>query len=240
MTQKILFPMEYMKITTGVNEASHLGSNAIDNAGKYSGIENVFSPFTGTIKRIYEYGHTVWLESNEPVEFADGTVDFAVCSFTHDNIVSDLSVGQVIQQKKVFYQEGTAGQATGNHLHLEVGKGKFTGNGWYKNKYGKWVINNSYVPWNAFFTQNDTVIINGYGYPWKRSEEMVDETVLALIYRTVCGTEITEYGKTNRLNKQTAKQALAEIRSSDLAKKHFVEVQSAKKMVNDNLIVEMR
>lgn len=166
--QKILFPMDYMKITTGINEASHAGSNAIDSAGKDLGTENVFAPFTGTIRRIYDYGHTVWLESNEPVEFADGTKDFVVCSFTHDNIVSDLSVGQVIQQGQVFYQEGTAGQARGNHLHLEVGKGKFTGNGWYKNEEGNWVINNSYIPYNAFFL-NGTKVINGYGYPWKEA-----------------------------------------------------------------------
>jgi hypothetical protein len=172
MTQKILFPMEYMNITTGINEASHVGSNAIDCAGSDAGIDYVNAPFKGVIKKIYPFGHTVWLESLEPVEFADGTIDYATASFTHDNIVTDLSVGQVVQQWQIFYQEGTAGNATGNHIHLEIGRGRFTGTGWYQNANGNWVINNSYIPYNAFFLR-DTIVINGRNYPWKKETNNV-------------------------------------------------------------------
>jgi hypothetical protein len=164
--QKILFPMQYMRITTGINEMSHKGSNALDIAGKDTGIESAWAPFTGTVKKIYALGHTVWLQSNDPVIFADGTVDFATVSMTHDNIVSDLKVGQVIQQGQLFYQEGTS-NASGNHIHLEIGKGKFTGTGWYMNAQGNWVINNSYVPYKAFWLDK-TNVINGYNYPWKK------------------------------------------------------------------------
>lgn len=175
MPQKIIFPMQYLRITTGINELSHKGSNAIDVAGKDTGIDNAFAPFTGTIKRIYALGNTVWLESNAPVEFADGTVDYATVSFTHDSIVSDLSVGQVVQQGQIFYQEGTA-NASGAHIHLEVGRGKFTGKGWFKNAQGNWVINGSYEPWRAFWLTVDTIILNGYNYPWKLEEEMKPDT----------------------------------------------------------------
>ena len=187
MPQKILFPMEYMNITTGVNEASHIGSNAIDCAGSDSGIDYVNAPFTGVIKKIWANGNTVWLESLEPVEYADGTIDFATASFTHDNNVSDLKVGQVIQQWQIFYQEGTAGNANGNHIHLEVGRGKFSGTGWHLVG-GNWVINNSYLPYNAFFLKDETIVINGHGYPWRKVTQGgnnmagIDATDLTAIY----------------------------------------------------------
>lgn len=168
--EKILFPMKYMRLTTGVNMLSHLGSNAIDIAGKDTSKENAFAPFTGTIKKVYKNGNTVWIQSNSPVQYADGTVDFATASFTHDNDVSNLWVGKVINQGEVFYQEGTA-NAVGAHIHLEIGRGKFTGAGWYQNKYGNWVISNSYEPWKAFWLKTDTIVLNSMNYPWKWDKE---------------------------------------------------------------------
>ena len=50
-----MFPMEYMNITQGVNGSfSHSGTNAIDIAGKDSGIDTAYAPFTGVVKRIYQ------------------------------------------------------------------------------------------------------------------------------------------------------------------------------------------
>lgn len=165
MAEKILFPMKDMRLTTGVNMLSHKGSNAIDIAGKDTGIQRAFAPFTGVIKRIYKLGNTVWIESVDKVEYADGRVDFATANFTHDNSVSELRVGQVIPQGTYFYDEGT-NNASGAHIHLEIGVGKFTGTGWHQNSYGNWVINNSIEPWKAFWLK-DVNVIEGMGYPWK-------------------------------------------------------------------------
>lgn len=161
--------MQYLNITQGVGEGTHVDSNAIDSAGLNGGIENVYAPYDGVIKKIY--GTTVWLESLEPVEWADGSVDFATSMYVHDNSVADLFVGKVIRQGEAFYQEGTAGQATGNHCHMEIGRGKFTGSGWYLNSGGYWTLNNTEQPWKAFFL-NGTIVINGYGYPWKEAQTM--------------------------------------------------------------------
>jgi len=174
--ESILFPMTTMRITTGVNMLSHKGSNAIDIAGKDTGSERAFAPFTGTIKRIYTVGNTVWLESNNKVKFADAREDYAVVSFTHDSNVKDLKVGQVFKQGQYFYDEGTA-NASANHIHLEVGIGKFTGNGWHKNSYGNLVINNSIEPWKAFWLK-DVNVINGLNYPWKAYKEEVKKTMV--------------------------------------------------------------
>lgn len=161
--------MKYLNITQGVGEGTHVDSNAIDSAGLDKGIENVYAPYDGVIKKIY--GSSVWIESLEPVEWADGSIEFATSFYTHDNDVRDLFVGKVIRQGEAFYQEGTAGQATGNHVHMEIARGKFTGSGWYQNAAGYWTINNTEQPWKGYFL-NDTIVINGYGYPWKEAKKM--------------------------------------------------------------------
>lgn len=189
-----IFPMAYLNITQGMEEGSHIGSFAIDIAGKGRGIEPAFAPFTGTIKKKWPNGNTIWLESNLPVEWADGNVDYMTVSMTHDNNIDNLHVGQVIQQGVNFYSEGTAGIATGNHIHLGVGRGKFTGTGWYQNKYGYWVINNEVRPYDALFLSG-TEVINGKGYPWKsKGEDMTAITREQVLwhYRLISGNEPTE------------------------------------------------
>jgi len=168
-----IFPMKYLNITQGHRGGTHKAGFPIDIAGKDTGIDDVFAPFDGMIKKMYEpnkahLGHTVWLESLAPVTYADGTVDFATIMLTHDNAVTDLRVGQIVKQGQVFYQEGTAGFATGNHVHLEVARGKMAGIGWQQVN-GSWIITNPYEPHKMFFL-SDTIIINGFGYPWKELE----------------------------------------------------------------------
>jgi len=165
-----IFPMKYLNITQGHRGGTHKAGFPIDIAGKDTGIDDVFAPFDGMINKIFEpnnsaLGHTVWLESLAPVTYADGTVDFATVMLTHDNAVTDLRVGQIVKQGQVFYQEGTAGFATGNHVHLEVARGKMAGLGWQQVN-GSWIITNPYEPHKMFFL-SDTIIINGFGYPWK-------------------------------------------------------------------------
>ena len=190
----IVFPMAVMNITTPMNVGTHVNSYAIDIAGRDKNIESAFAPFTGTIKKKWDNGNSIWLESNSPVLFADGSVDYAVVMMTHDNSIKDLFVGQVMHQGVNFYQEGTAGQASGNHIHLGIGKGKFQGSGWYQNKEGYWVINNQIKPYEAFYLSG-TEVINGAGYPWKSIEggNMPDyfgsKEELAWSYRDIYGSE---------------------------------------------------
>ena len=167
-TENAMFPMEYLNISQGVNDGySHSGRLAIDIYGRDTGQDAFYAPFTGTIKKTYGTDHVVWLESNEPVQFADGTVDYMTIMCMHDNDISDLYVGKVISQGEHFLTEGTAGNATGNHIHIECGRGQFTGSGWYQNSYGKWCINNGVMPYDALFLSSSTQVINGYGYNWR-------------------------------------------------------------------------
>lgn len=174
--EKATFLMDYLNVSQNAdNDFSHKGNKALDLSGKDSGIDNLKAPFTGTIKRIYSNSNAVWLESNEKVKYADGTIDYMIILTMHDNDVSNLYVGKVIKQGEVYFEEGTRGYATGNHIHLSVGRGKFTGNGWYKNSYGNWCINNQYDVHKALFLSDKTVIRNSGNYNWIKTKELNEE-----------------------------------------------------------------
>ena len=168
--EKAVFGMDTLNVTQGMNNSfSHKGVLAIDVAGKDGGIESIRAPFTGTIKRIYQ-GYVVWLESKNKVKYADGTEDYMTVMLMHDNNTSDLKVGQVIKQGQIFFQEGTKGYATGNHIHLACGKGKFSGTGWYQNSSKQWCINNQYDITKALFVLNSCKIKNAGGYNWSKTD----------------------------------------------------------------------
>lgn len=195
--EKAVFMMDYLNITQKANnEFSHKGDKAIDIAGKDGGIDNFKAPFTGVIKKIYEEDNTVWLESKDKVRYADGTIDYMTIFTTHDNDISNLKVGNTIKQGEIYYQEGARGKATGNHIHLAVGKGKFTGSGWYQNKYGVWVINNQYDVHKALFLLDTVKIINDGGYNWIKTN-VLKETVNnnEIIHTVVKGDNLTKIAK---------------------------------------------
>lgn len=175
--EKPIFPSKYLRITQGYNEGTHKDSYAIDNAGKDSGISDIYAPFTGIIKKIYTNdANEVWLESIDKVEYPDGTVDYLTVMFAHDNDVSNLFVGKRIKQGEVFYQEGTKGNVTGNHCHIECGRGKFNGTGWHKNNSGYWSINNSKKPEECFWL-DDSITVLSSRYQFKKiSTKKVDKT----------------------------------------------------------------
>lgn len=121
-----LYPSTTLRITQKAWEKySHGEQNAIDLTTLN---KRVFAPFTGTVVRIdtsFASCNAVWVESNEPVLYADGTVDYMTVIFMHDNYVRDLSVGQVVMQGEYFYDMGTAGNASGSHVHVAVIRGRY-------------------------------------------------------------------------------------------------------------------
>lgn len=166
--EKAIFPMKYLNISQGMNGSySHKGTMQLDLTGSGTGIDDVFAPYTGIIKKIYPSSNAIWLESINPVKYADGTEDYMTILFIHDNDISNLYVGKVIKQGEIFYQEGTKGNATGNHIQINVGRGKFTDTGWHANEYGNWEIDNEIDPTKALWLKKDTIIKNDGGYNWK-------------------------------------------------------------------------
>lgn len=167
--EKPLYPSKYMRITQGYGTGSHIDSYAIDEACIDQGISTLNAPFTGIIKKIYPTdANEVWLESVEPVEYPDGTIDYMTIMLAHSNDVSNLFVGKKINRGEPFYSEGTKGQTTGNHCHLECGKGKFTGAGWSKNTSGNYSINNKKKPEECLWIDENTTILDKKGLNFKR------------------------------------------------------------------------
>lgn len=170
--EKPLYPSSYMRITQGYMMGTHLDSYAIDDAGKDTTISGMKAPFTGIIKKIYKIdANEVWLESVDKVLYPDGTNDYMTILFCHDNNVDDLFIGKKINKGEEFYQEGSKGNATGNHCHIECAKGKFSGTGWHKNTSGFWSINNGKRPEECLWIDSSINIINNGGYQFRMIEE---------------------------------------------------------------------
>lgn len=172
--QKAILGVNNLNISQGYNGAySHKGGFAIDLISGTSNYVELRAPFDGIIKKVYtKTSNVVWLESLNKVKYANGIEDYMTIMTMHDNDVSDLYVGKTIKQGEVYYRSGTAGNVTGPHIHLEVGRGKFLKTGWYQNEYGKWNIYNNMRANDALFLPLNTTITYGYGYDWIRENEV--------------------------------------------------------------------
>lgn len=171
--EKAMYPSKIMRITQKDHEGTHAACWAVDEACENGNISSLFAPFTGKIKKIYaKDANEVWLESINPVLYADGTKDYMTIMFCHDNDVSDLYVGKIIKQGAIFYQEGTRGNATGNHCHFECGRGRFTDSGWHKDSAGYWSINNGKKVTECLFIDDTYKILNTKGYVFKNAKEL--------------------------------------------------------------------
>ena len=171
--EKAMYPSKIMRITQKDHEGTHAACWAVDEACENGNISSLFAPFTGKIKKIYaKDANEVWLESIDPVLYADGTKDYMTIMFCHDNDVSDLYVGKIIKQGAIFYQEGTRGNATGNHCHFECGRGRFTDSGWHKDSAGYWSINNGKKVTECLFIDDTYKILNAKGYVFKNAKEL--------------------------------------------------------------------
>lgn len=118
------------------------------------------------IKRIYGVGssgaNTIWLQSTSKVVFADNTEDYCTILVTHpnDDTLKPLKVGQTFKRKEKMFLEGKDGNATGNHFHISVAKGKFVPTGWKKNNLGAWCITGKPIkPEEAFFIDREFTTI---------------------------------------------------------------------------------
>lgn len=174
--EKAKFIMPTMNVTQGYDMGTHKGAFALDLAGEDAGIDWVLAPFTGTIKKVLSgsFGNWYWFESNEEVLCANGEITKLVAMFGHDNKVRH-NVGDVIKQGEHLCAEGRSGNATGNHCHLEIGKGEYVGT-WYKNANGVYMLYNAVKPNEYLCVPDDYVIKNNGGYEWKKESEVKEPT----------------------------------------------------------------
>lgn len=176
--ERARFPMEFLRVTQGPNTGSHAGSKAMDFGGKDTGCDVVYAPFTGRVARVRtNSSHETYFESLEPVEFADGTVDYMTVTLMHDNVL-DVRTGQVLHQGEKIGDEGGFGGGRPNrfgaHLHLEVSRGR---NIAYqvRNAQGTYCTPQQVDIWSALWLGMDVQVLDGAGYPWKKDTKEDDD-----------------------------------------------------------------
>lgn len=171
--QLLGFPMEYMNVTQGNNVGTHLGTNAMDNAGKDTGIDETIAPCDCHLVAYdtAQNGNAVFLQSDNKVLFRDGTVDYATFMFIHDNYIEDIKRVRNFKQGDTFGDEGTTGYATGNHSHIEVAKGKFT-HCYDRNAQGTYHLPNNVSADLAFVTDGTIIKNKGTFTNWTDSSHV--------------------------------------------------------------------
>lgn len=152
--------------------SSHEGTMAIDCYGKDQNQDPCYAPCT--MKCIYkdsfEHGNACFFESTSEVLLANGEKSIVSMLFIHDNDISDISINTPINQGALFFHEGTAGEASGNHVHIEVKKGKIPTDAshypYELNSKGRYMIPDPMHTWDAFYI-NYTSIGYAFNYNFK-------------------------------------------------------------------------
>lgn len=212
-----------MRITQNYNgSTSHYGHShgtpkdyPIDEGGSDGGRDPIYVPCDLIIHRIYGVGtsgvNTLWVESLGKVWMPSGKVDYISMQITHpnDSDLRRLKVGQIVKKGAILCYEGTDG-ANGNHIHLSVGRGKLSGNGWVKNSRGKWVLTTTggaLKPEDAFFVDPQfTKILGTAGISFKQLPTGGTKPAAAVTYKTTDNLKIrsgagTKYGVVGSLKK---------------------------------------
>lgn len=99
--------------------------------------------------------NTIWLTSTTACDLANGMHSVATLQFIHpnDDDLLKIKVGQIFKRGDKICREGNDG-ASGIHLHLAVGLGTITNDGWVQNTNGSWVLTTTggpIKPEDAFF-----------------------------------------------------------------------------------------
>lgn len=167
-----VFPSTHMRITQNpLGSFSHAGTKSTDQA--YSGNTKLYAPVD--LKCVKNNGATspggaTYFHTVEPVMTPSGLKHYTL-ALTHDNNASQWVVGKIYKQGEHIYTEGTAGQVTGRHVHIDVADGHVTTQ--YQNPQGNWDLTNS-VYLDTIMYINHTEIVqanqpgaNDYTFNWK-------------------------------------------------------------------------
>lgn len=161
----MLFPLEYMNISQGEGESfSH--DLAMDFLGWGANGRILNCPYYApcSCKCVAHFGssdNATW-ESLDKVHLPDGTLSKVTFCFNHDPLPP--AIGTILTQGDIIGHTGTAGYATGDHMHFNTAIGPYdgyeiiAGTQYYQLKNSTHIYNTCYV--------NDTTIINGKNYNW--------------------------------------------------------------------------
>lgn len=179
-TQKAMFPLKNTWVSQPMNgDYSHKGTKAIDFGWLKDKLDyTLYAPFDGKVVWADDIskGGMIALQSDYPVEYADGTIDYMTVLTAHDN--NRPSLGMKFKQGQAYSSMGTAGGVS-KHCHIEVQKGKFKSyTGTSKQTYGNvYVFPNTIEPYKALFI-DDSIYIKPDSDPYKDKWVNVLKTTL--------------------------------------------------------------
>lgn len=110
----------------------------------------------------------------EIVKMPNGYVGYATIKMVHDICIKQ-TVGHVYSKGEYIYQEGMAGQATGNHIHVEVAEGLQTTR--YVDSNNNWRMPNEVNPVDGLYILDGyTSIINAKGLNFTHTSVIDDNS----------------------------------------------------------------
>lgn len=186
---KALIGMHHLNITQigsgydGLNHYSH-SSYEVDLAGSDAGIDywknisqDLYWKCAGALGN-QSTGNTRFFWSCDAngnpksVYCADGRLRVLTLALTHS--FRNFPIGHIFAPNEVMYQEGTSGNATGNHIHLEVCEGQVARK--ESNSKGFYTLPNM-LPANAvFFVYSPyTTVVTTDGLTFKTTDSMTQE-----------------------------------------------------------------
>lgn len=164
----------------------------------YSSNTTALAPFDAKVVAIdSDNGHVVLIESTAPVELANGNTSYVSVAFAHDNDISDLYVGKTLKQGEGFYTQGTYGQASGAHIHIEVALGKYSDVGGGILSFVR-AQSRATDPDEVFYLYENTSITKSGGYNWKYASSTVtkpDAPAASVVAVNYAAETITYDGK---------------------------------------------
>ncbi len=155
--------MHCLNITQGrYGGFSHKTNNAYDLAGVDSGIDYFYADCTLEVIGVFPYKSTGFANT---VLFYDRDNDVTL-AMTHENTIpSRCKVGAKYYKGEICYSEGVCGRATGNHIHLEIGRGYQQ----VKRKIdGEWKLINQINIEDYFYLDDSIKVINSCGYKFSK------------------------------------------------------------------------
>lgn len=163
----MLFPLPYMYMSQDEGgDYSHLYTYSIDFLGWGANGRIYHAPYYApcSCKCVYVGGSgSRVFQSLNKVHFPDGTLDYVCFNTVHDNNPI-ASLNQVFTQGDLIGHTGTAGNVTGDHVHLNTARGTYQG--FYDVGTGHYQLRNSTHIYDTMYV-NDTVIRQGYGHNWQ-------------------------------------------------------------------------
>lgn len=162
----MLFPMPYMYISQGEGGSlSH--DKAMDFLGWDANGRVMQCPYYApcSCRCVAHWGtsdNATW-QSLDKVHLPDGSLTVVTFCFNHDS--NPPAVGTVLQQGDLIGHSGTAGGATGDHMHFNTATGAYagyeqvTGTQYYQLKNSSHIYDTCYV--------NDTTLVYDYHYNWR-------------------------------------------------------------------------